>query len=505
MLNRGSLLKSLSLLILTLVLTALLTISTAPTKSFEPVEGMKDTTAQIASFGDCSVILNTSTIGSIGDICVDSDGYLYTTGSTNQPSFPIVNGFDHTLSGSSDCFVIKMNGTDGSVLYSTFLGGNSTDYGNSICVDVFGCIYVLGVTYSQDFPLVNPYSDYCSQSPQYFLTKFAPDGQTLVYSTFFGPEFTDVEDGADFNEFTVDEQGYVYLTGSTRTSEVPIINAFDDTFNGATDCYILKLNPTGTEIVYASFYGTEYPDSGSDLFFTSNGTLYVSGTTSICPTDGYYVSPGPDYGGYCFVLKIARNGTLLNAGSVKSPDFFPSAQIVVDSQYSVYLMDGSYSAWSFAVYKLDDSLERFLYTKVLGGSNFSEASDFSIDSDDRIYIAGRTFSEDFIQNPTNSLSGMDDCFLLCMNLAGGIIFSNLYGSENRESISAIAVADSGQVYLAGSSVEPYSYYDCYYRSFILSIRISTYSLLSPIQVNLVVVGGVVFTILILALIRYRKH
>jgi hypothetical protein len=398
---------------------------------------------------------------------------------------------------------MKMNATDWSILYSSFLGGTDVDYPSSICVDDLGCIYILGSTYSEDFPLVNPYSDYSNQSGQYFLTKFAPDGQTLVYSTFFGPEFIDRPNGADFLALAVDEHGYAYLAGSTRTSEVPIANAFDETYNGDTDCYILKMNPTGTEVVYASFYGTQYTDSGSDLFYADNGTIYVAGSTSICPTDEYYY-PGIDYGGHCFVLKISGNGTLLDSGKFKARGFFPTISIVVDSQYSVYILDNSDTAYSFAMYMLDDDLDDLQYTKEMGGSKFNSASAFSIDSDDRIYIAGRTFSDDFIQNPTNPYSGEDDCFVLRMSTAGAVTFSNLYGSVYRETTNAIAVGEGGRVYLAGYSVEGCPCNPGYHSSFIICIQTSLSNEISLIQLSLVVSGTIGFVVLALAT-AYRKR
>ncbi len=486
-----------------LLLASFLTISTAPAISPENAREIEGDAAQLASFNDCTPILNSSTIGSLRDISIDSQGYLYVTGTTSSTSFPIVDGIDNTLGGTHDCFVMKMNATDGSILYSSFLGGNDVDYPSSICVDDLGCIYILGSTYSEDFPLVNPYSDYFNESSQYFLTKFAPDGQTLVYSTFFGPEFIDKPNGADFQALAVDEQGYAYLAGSTRTSEVPIVDAFDDTYNGDTDCYVLKMNPTGTEIVYASFYGAQYTDSGSDLFYTDNGTIYVAGITSICPTDEYYY-PGIDYGGHCFVLKISANGTLLDSGAFKTNGFFPSVSIVVDSEYYIYVLDNSHTAWSFAIYRLNDDLDSLEYTEEMGGSGFDSAGAFSIDSHDYIYITGRTTSNDFIQNPTNPYSGLDDCFIIRMNTAGAVVFSNLYGSVYRETTNAIAVGEGGQAYLAGYSVEGCPCDPGYHSSFIICVQTVSGNEISLIQSSLVVGGTIGFVVLALAT-AYRRR
>jgi hypothetical protein len=479
---------------------ALLTISAAPSQQIDSL--IQNEYAIPASFAGSSTIFNTSTLGSIEDICISSSGYLYVAGTTKSLSFPIVNGFDDTLNGRIDCFVLKMNRTDGSIVYSSFLGGNAWEYPIAISADDSGSIYILGSTYSDDFPFVNPYNDTVIPGNQVFLTKFAPDGQSLVYSTFFGVEFVGGLNAASFRSLAVDEHGNAYLAGTTINSSVPIVNAFDETYNGDTDCYILKMNPTGSEIVFASFYGSEYPDEGHSLFYAGEGVIYLSGRTSICPTGGYYVFPGPDYGGHCFVLKIADNGTLLDSGHVKSIDFYPTTSVVVNSEDSVYILDEAHTN-SISLYKFDNTLELAL-KRIMNHSRFTLAQDFVIDNNDFIYIAGRTL--DSTLGPIGSYAGEDDCFLIRMNSNLETVFSRLYGTPLRERTNAMTVSEDGYIYLAGVTTELIPMPPIESTTFIISIStsLSLSDSLTPILPQLLVMSlGI--TILILAIVVYRKQ
>jgi hypothetical protein len=108
---------------------------------------------------DPEVIYSTYLGGSNDDsgsgIAVDSSGNAYVTGHTFSSDFPKVNAKYPDLWGTQDVFVFKINSTGSQVIYSTYLGGSSSDIGNGIAVDLSGNAYVTGYTFSSDFPMVN--------------------------------------------------------------------------------------------------------------------------------------------------------------------------------------------------------------------------------------------------------------------------------------------------------------------------------------------------------------
>jgi hypothetical protein len=90
-------------------------------------------------------------------IAVDGSGYAYVTGYTMSSDFPTLNPYQTDQGGAWDVFVTKLSSSGNSLIYSTYLGGGSLDYGFGIAVDGSGNAYVTGYTWSSNFPTLNPY------------------------------------------------------------------------------------------------------------------------------------------------------------------------------------------------------------------------------------------------------------------------------------------------------------------------------------------------------------
>ncbi|MGA7316296.1 MAG: SBBP repeat-containing protein [Silvibacterium sp.] len=94
--------------------------------------------------------------GGAGSIALDAFGSAYLTGSTYSTSFPVTSdAFRKANHGNADAFVSKLDATGSIMLYSSYLGGSGSDYGNGIAVDWFGDAYIAGRTCSTDFPLAS--------------------------------------------------------------------------------------------------------------------------------------------------------------------------------------------------------------------------------------------------------------------------------------------------------------------------------------------------------------
>src|ERR1035437_3168162 len=91
-------------------------------------------------------------------VATDSKGNIYVAGLTYSPDFPVTPGALQTKIGSvgtSDAFVAKF-APDGTLLWSTFLGGSGDDWATSVAVDAAGNVLVTGWTRSANFPLLHP-------------------------------------------------------------------------------------------------------------------------------------------------------------------------------------------------------------------------------------------------------------------------------------------------------------------------------------------------------------
>jgi hypothetical protein len=86
-------------------------------------------------------------------IALDAAGSAYVTGQTNSSDFPTTAGaFDTSWNGSNDAFVTKLHPAGSGLLYSTYLGGSSSDQGWGVAVDADSSVYAAGETNSTNFP-----------------------------------------------------------------------------------------------------------------------------------------------------------------------------------------------------------------------------------------------------------------------------------------------------------------------------------------------------------------
>jgi hypothetical protein len=216
----------------------------------------------------------------------------------NMDSLSTANAYDLTHNGARDCFVTKF-ATDGqSLVYSTYLGGSDVEYGHGIAVEN-GYAYITGYTASSNFPMLNAYNSTHDGLWDCFVTKFATDGQSLVYSTYLGGSNTD-------RAYAIAvENGYAYVTGYTKSLNFPTVNAYDSTYSAYTDCFVTKFDSDGQSLVYSTYLGGTIYDYGHGIA-VENGYAYVTGYTKSLnfPTVNAYDSTSSSQD--CFMLIISE-------------------------------------------------------------------------------------------------------------------------------------------------------------------------------------------------------
>jgi len=92
----------------------------------------------------------------VKDVLRDSMGNIIIGGSTLSPDFIICNSYQSTLI-DYEAFITKLDPTGTSILFSTFIGGDGVDTLTGLTLDENDNIYILGGTYSTDYPTANPY------------------------------------------------------------------------------------------------------------------------------------------------------------------------------------------------------------------------------------------------------------------------------------------------------------------------------------------------------------
>ena len=222
-------------------------------------------------------------------IAVDGAGSAYVTGYTGSTNFPTRSPYLATHGGIEDAFVTKLTPAGNALIYSTYLGGMSHDWGCGIAVDGAGSAYVTGYTASPDFPTQSPYQATYGGSEDAFATKLTPAGNALVYSTYLGGS------GEDWGEgIAVDGAGSAYVTGSTQSTNFPTQSPYQGTNQGYDDAFVTKLQLPATLVInavldsasgratiapssFVSIYGSSFTSwTGTWNDYAPNGVLPTS-------------------------------------------------------------------------------------------------------------------------------------------------------------------------------------------------------------------------------------
>jgi hypothetical protein len=203
-------------------------------------------------------------------IVADASGNAYVTGYTNSTDFPTLNPIQ-THQVGTDVFVTKLS-QSGALVYSTYLGGNDTEFGLGIDVDGSGNAYVTGSTDSFNFPTLNPYQTNQS-STDAFVAKLSPSGSALAYSTYLGGNLSDSATG-----IFVDASGSAYVAGYTSSSDFPTLDPYQ-TDQALMDAFVTRLSASGSTLQYSTYLGGSDNDYGWAVDVDGSGRAYVTGHT----------------------------------------------------------------------------------------------------------------------------------------------------------------------------------------------------------------------------------
>jgi hypothetical protein len=248
-------------------------------------------------------------------IAVDGSGNAYVTGWTSSPNYPVTPGAFQPRKSTNgvfewDVFVTKLNATGTALVYSTYIGGNSDDYGYGIAVDGSGHAYVTGYTYSPNYDVTpRAFQDRNEGGGDVFVTKLNKTGTALVYSTYIGGWSEDIG-----YAIAVDRSGNAYVTGHTWSFNYDVTQgaAYQDANEGVTDVFVTKVchpitltsapgtddqtvcvNTPITPITYSTAGATRAtvsPLPNGVTFTFSGGEITISGTPTQTGTFNYTVT-----------------------------------------------------------------------------------------------------------------------------------------------------------------------------------------------------------------------
>jgi hypothetical protein len=363
--------------------------------------------------------------------------------------------------------------------YGTYLGGIGSDQGRAIAVDGAGDLYILGTTYSADFP-ANIGS--LSGPSDAFVAKLSPDGAgaaDLVFATYIGGAGNEFGAGG----IALDAGGNIVILGSTESADLPTTaGAYDTGLGGSSDAFVAKLNPAGDTLLYATYYGgAEDSESGGGMFLDAAGDVTITGQTlsNNLPTVNAFDSGLTGQSdSYVATLTFQGGGSsdlLYSTYLGGSTDFERGNDVAVDSAGTIYVtgqttvghpttagayqtvLEGSSDAYLTVLDPSQGGAAQLVYSTFLGGTDSDQGEALYVDeATGTVYLTGVTSSTDFdttLGAYSQTASGGNDAFVVWIDPAGAgagdLLYGTYLGGGGNDWAKDLAVDGAGIVYLAG--------------------------------------------------------
>ena len=300
------------------------------------------------------------------------------------------------------------------VTWSTYYEGNNTDILNDVTNDPAGNVYTAGTTSSNHFPVLNYYQGSNLGTNNATILKFNSGG-VRQWATYYGGSTYDVANG-----IVTDASGNSYTTGQTLSSDFhtkPSVGATNQlALSGSSDAFIVKLDPTGQILLWATYYGGTGGEGANHAAMDGSGNLYIVGGGA----DGN--TPQVTEGG-------AYNNTDVGQGFIAK---FNSAGLQV---WGTTIGTGSYTD-----------------ATVLSGCAVDPSGDFFI-----VGTCGVT-GYDVTAGLYSFVSGFPDADAIAtgFNSSNAINWSTYYGGNGQDKGLAITADYNGNAYITGQTFSPYS-------------------------------------------------
>jgi hypothetical protein len=408
---------------------------------------------------------------------VDGSGNIYAAGTSRANGLPLVNAL-YTYSGAAEWFVTKFSPDGSQVLYSTYIGGTFDDVARDMAVDSAGNAYVTGGATSANFPTTANGYDQINGSGDSALIKLSPNGQTLLYSTFFGGAAHERAHGV-----AADDAGNVIIVGETHSDDLPTRNAFQDINFGGRDMFVAKFNTTATgdaSFIYGTYLGggadEPYSLVRGNIDLDAAGNAIVAGNTmsnDFPTTKGAYDTTfGAGGNSDAVAAKFTSDGSIVYSTYLGATGSDAAYTVASDAAGNAHIVGTTFSQSAFPTTagaynrtcvngtmfatKLNDLGSDLVYsTCIHGGAPFAAA----VTGEGELYVTGNTRSNIFpLVNPIQSVyRSFEDTIVFKLNAAGGRLLFSTYltgtggdgGSNALSNGYDIALDGTNHVYVSG--------------------------------------------------------
>lgn len=314
---------------------------------------------------DASTLLSSTFVGGTGsdavrDVVLAPGGDVYMLGGTNSRDLPTTPGVLQPRfrgEGLGDLFVGRLDSTLSARRFLSYFGGSDNEEPAGLALDDAGNVYLCGWTASTDLPVSGDalYPTPLGGVADIFLSRLDAMGTELQLSTYLGGRREDKAIA-----MVRDDLGNIYISGQTQSDDfVTTPNAYSRTWKGASDCFVLRLNASATEIGYGTLIGGAKGEEVRGMTVDGSGNVAIVGRTA---SSDFPTSPG------AFDRTFNGLGTL--------PEILQG--------------DGFVSRFSTVL-----SGDNAFYSSLLGGGESDMALGVTGAGDGALWIVGRTPSTNF--------------------------------------------------------------------------------------------------------------
>ena len=369
----------------------------------------------------------------VGGVTVDAQGNSYVVGWSGSEDWPVSgNAYQATRKAIGQYVrnvVVTKFDAAGTLIYSTFVGGTTNDYGRAIAVDTSGRAFFTGTTTSANYPTTaGAFQSTLVGAQSTFLSVLSADGSALVYSTLYGGIGTSAASAIGLD-------GNIAVVGGTAGPGLPTTaGAYKTTLATGNGAFVARFDIAqagAAQLVAGTYYGTDAPQTNFLTTGVIEHTMALDGAGSPWITGQAYTTNLPVTAG-----AVMASPGAMTAGC--SPGFVPLNSF----------------GW---VAHLSRDLSSLVYASYLTGLNGGQATcaeyayALSFDASGNVFIGGTTSSRAFpttvgaLQTASPANAGFDGyaSFVTKLKADGSaVLWSTYFGG------------DAGRTYMSGVQASP---------------------------------------------------
>jgi hypothetical protein len=372
------------------------------------------------------------------------------------------------------------------IVYSTLIGGTGTDVVTAMKIGANGLLYIAGWTQTGELPTTDMAYANLTDSFVQVVDPTVAGGYQVTYTTYLGGTNLDQALALD-----VDVAGFIYVTGTTTSTDFPVAGNAVQTSGAATTTsgFVSKIDPhaagTGNSLVYSTYLGGTIGDTTpKGIKVGSDNMIYVVGSTQTADfptTDNAYAASL--YGASdVFISKIdVTNPNLVYSTFMGSELDDDACGLVLDKHNVVYLAgttlgrqfpmagssfngnsSGNYDVVVAEVDTTQSGVSSLIWATYFGGSGEDEARAVSIDSQGRVLVTGFTISPDLPVTAATAVQpnygGNGDAFVAIFDATKqgrqSLAYSTFLGGSQGDVAYAVLTDQAGYIYVTGYTLSP---------------------------------------------------